>query len=380
MSKWPVFGNAERQNLLNALDSGNWWRGPYAWDEGFVGRFERAWAEYCGVKHCLCVPNGTLALELALTSVGVKPGDEVIVPAITFVATATAVMRVGAVPVIVDVDPETYQISTEAVFNGPAYGPIKDRERITAAMPVHYGGCTAPVGQFALAELPVVVDAAEAAGNAGPWGDVATFSFQAGKQLTCGEGGALITDDDNIAEAMWGQANAGATKGAPYPTHGQRRTCANLRMTEWQGAILCAQFERFEEQRARQLANAKRLNAAVDEIDGLDTMPWPTDGQRGFYLWHVKFRPDKWPFDRDAFLAKMAQAGAPCGTGHTLPLHMNQHLATNKLIGEWRAEPCPEAERIYREEAVAFSHKQLLTQRETEKIVEAMRAVRAENP
>lgn len=376
MSNWPIFGDEERENLLDVLESGAWWRGAHArYDEGYVGRFERAWAEYCGVRHCLCVSNGTQALELALTSVGVQPGDEVIVPAITFAATATAVIRVGAVPVIVDVDPETYQMPD-------CYGTATSE--CCYVLPVHYGGgqaqlCAGWYGSF-------IVDAAHAAGlrpgadvadiPEWTWGNVAIFSFQALKPLQCGEGGAIITDDDMIAEAMWSQASAGPPEGAPYSM--QRRAFGNFRMTEFQGAVLCAQFGRFEEQRKARLANAALLNAAVEEIDGLDVMPWPTEGRRGFYMWHVKFRPGAWPFDRDEFLAKLGARGVKCGTGHCLPLHLNPHFKGNKLVGEWRAEPCPEAERIYHEEAVSFPHTEFLEQADTERIVEALKAIREE--
>lgn len=374
MSDWPVSGDAERTALLDVLESGKWWRGPYAYGEGYVGRFERAWADYCGVKHCLCVPNGTQALELALTSVGVQPGDEVITPAITFAATATAVIRVGAVPVIVDVNGFDYQLDLGRV------GSAKERPKVAALMPVHYGGGVANT-QF-YHPWPRIVDAAHAAGGsvrsyAPIWGSAACFSFQAGKPLTCGEGGAVITDDDDIAEAMWSQASAGPPEGAPYSM--QRRAFGNFRLTEFQGAVLCTQMERFKEQMQTRLANAALLNDAVADIDGIDAMPWPTQGKRGFYLWHVKFRPDAWPFDRDEFRSRLRGKGVAAGTGHTLPLHLNPHFKGNRVLeGKWRAEPCPEAERIYREEAVSFSHTQFLEQAETERIAEAIKEIRQE--
>ena len=164
-----------------------------------VKAFEEAFAEYLGVRHCVGVANGTDALTIALRAVGVRPGDDVVLPSFTFYATAEAVVTVGARPVFCDIDPATFCITAETVE-----AVITSRTR--AIVPVHLFGNVAPTDELERFGIPLVEDAAQAAGasyrgrRAGSLGTAATFSFFPSKNLPClGDGGALVTDDDEVA-------------------------------------------------------------------------------------------------------------------------------------------------------------------------------------
>src|SRR5579883_1099393 len=189
---WPVWDAREEGALLEVLRSGHW--GMI--DGEKVQQLERAWAELHRAKHCVAVVNGTAALEIALRALEVGPGDEVILPPYTFIATASAALLVGAVPIFADVDPETYELDPSAVE-----AAITPRTR--AIVPVHVGGCPPDLdGILAIAEkhgARVLEDAAQAHGAAwkgrpvGTLGDLGTFSFQASKNVNAGEGGAIVT-------------------------------------------------------------------------------------------------------------------------------------------------------------------------------------------
>jgi len=185
---WPIFSEEEREALLEVLESGKWWRGAYKNPkESKVGQFESEFCKYLDVKYGVAVTNGTAAIELALKAAGVEAGDEVIVPAVTFIATATAVLAVNAVPIFVDIVPETYQIDPDKIE-----GAITEKTK--AIVPVHYGGYPADMDRIMEIadehDLVVVEDCAEAHGSewrgkrVGGIGHLGTFSFQMGKPLT----------------------------------------------------------------------------------------------------------------------------------------------------------------------------------------------------
>src|SRR3954470_789989 len=166
-----------------------------------VAAYEEEFASYLGVRHCVGVANGTDALAIALRSLGVEPGDEVVMPSFTFYATAEAAADIGAVPVFCDVDPETACVTAETVR-----AVLTPRTKVI--VPVHLFGNVAPVPELRELGLPVLEDAAQAAGatldgvRAGALGDAATFSFFPSKNLPClGDGGAVVTSSDEVADA-----------------------------------------------------------------------------------------------------------------------------------------------------------------------------------
>ena len=267
---WPIWDETERDALVATLDSGAWWSG----DGDRAQRFADDFAALQGARHGLPMTNGTHTLEAALVALGVGRGDEVIVPAITFVASATAVLAVGAEPVIVDVDADTLCID-------PAAAEAAVTERTRAVIAVHCGGCVADLD--ALLELcerrglRLVEDCAHAHGSSwrgrgvGSFGAFGSFSMQGGKLLTAGEGGVLLTNDDGLEDLAWQHHNCGRERGRWFYHH--RTAGSNLRMTEWQGAVLSAQLARFRDQHATRNANAVVLNEALAEIPGIRPQP-----------------------------------------------------------------------------------------------------------
>src|SRR5689334_4551934 len=195
---WPQADERESELLRMVLESSQW--GGF---HPFVAEFEQSFAAYQHARHGISAFNGTVTLELALTLLGIRPGDEVIIPAISFVSTATAVSRLGAIPVFVDIEPWSFNIDPER-----ARDAITSRTR--AILAVHFGGAMCRI--TALADLcrrhnlHLLEDAAHAHGaewnhkRSGSFGIAGSFSFQNGKVLCSGEGGMLVTSDDHFAE------------------------------------------------------------------------------------------------------------------------------------------------------------------------------------
>src|SRR5690606_8381823 len=253
---WPVFDHREGRALLEVLHSGHW--GALTGTK--VPAFEKAFAQFQDAAYGVCVPNGTIALELALRALGVGPGDEVITTPYTFIATASAAFAVGARPVFVDIDPDSLNLDPDRLE-----AAITERTKVIA--PVHIGGHSADMdGVLRVAAahgLRVLEDAAQAWGaswrgrRVGALGDLGIFSFQSSKNITAGEGGIVLTNDAELAELCWSIHNVGRVPGGEWYQH--ERLGSNLRMTEWQAAVLLAQLERLPEQLALREANARYL-------------------------------------------------------------------------------------------------------------------------
>ena len=211
-----------------------------------VAEFESLFAQYHDASHGIAVSSGTMALELAMHAAGIGPGDEVVVPAHSFVATATAVSRAGATPVFADIERDSFNIDPDGVAAG-----VSDRTR--AMIPVHFGGMVADMDRLnAIAGkhgLIVIEDAAHAHGaerhgsRAGGIGRAGVFSFQNSKAMTAGEGGILITSDEEFEAKARSITNAGRVEGRGWFEHFELGT--NLRMTAIQAALLLAQLERW---------------------------------------------------------------------------------------------------------------------------------------
>jgi perosamine synthetase len=264
----PALVGREKEYVLDCIES-TWISSSGA----YIERFERAFAEFCGARHALTCTNGTVALHLSLLALGVGPGDEVIVPTLTYVATANAVRYCGATPVFVDSEPDTWNIDS-----GTADAAVTDRTK--AIIVVHLYGHPAdmdPLLELARRHgIAVVEDAAEAHGAkykgrmVGAIGDVATFSFYGNKIVTTGEGGMVVTDDDDIAAMVRLLKGQGQDPARRYwfPTVGY-----NYRMTNIAAAIGLAQMEKIDWhlQRRREIAHWYRQ--ALSDVTELTLSP-----------------------------------------------------------------------------------------------------------
>ena len=281
---WPVVDETDVERMASVTRSGNWsWMGPQ--EIAFCNEY----AEFIGTRYCLGLMNGTVTLQCALKAVGVVPGDEVIVPGLTWVATAQAAMDVGANVVFVDIDPETLCIDPEATR--AAITP-----RTKAIIPVHLYGCMCDMDAImAIAKshsLKIVEDVAHQHGSAwkgtraGAIGDAGSFSFQQSKILTCGEGGAITCNDEEVYRTAFALKHVGwvpdpdepEVAGEP-PKNMNRfngfslvpgnRYCHNYRMNEFQAAILRGGLARLDAQ------NQRREDAAAYITERLATMGGP---------------------------------------------------------------------------------------------------------
>lgn len=264
--KWPFSNERELELVSEVVKSGKWWRMAGS----RVDEFEKGFAKLHNVKHCLGVTNGTHAIELALTTLGIGSGDEVIVPAITFISTGTAVIYCNAMPVLVDVDPVTFCMKPDAFKK--AITP-----RTKAVIPVHMAGHACEMDAICkIAQkhgIKVVEDAAHAHGaewknkKLGSFGDMAIFSFQNGKLMTCGEGGALVTNDTELYEKAYLVHGVGRPKGDRNYAH--LLLGSNYRMNEFQAAVLIAQLERLEEMNRKREKNSVVLDKLLADVEGI---------------------------------------------------------------------------------------------------------------
>ncbi len=391
---WPVYDERDEELLRDVLHSRSWTRSKFQDAESWVWRFEDAFAEFQDARHGVAVATGSIGMELALKAVGVEPGDEVIIPAATWITVATAVIAVGAAPVFVDIDPGTYNIDADKVE-----AAITPRTR--AVMCVHNGGM--PADMDALRELvdrhgiALVGDCAHAHGSqwrgrgVGAIEDAGAFSFQGSKVVALGEGGMVLTDRDDVQERLFGLHHVNGANGRPKPERSLPAT--NLRMTEWIGALGLAAMARLPEQVALREANARRLMAGLAEIPGVEGLTWdPRVTRWSFYIWHWRFIGAEFDgIQRDTFLAALKAEGVPASTGQTAPLYRNPVLTdmdcgrTNypfnaQVYGQaldYRGFHCPETERIAATEALSFSHPLFLGPPEhMDLVLDAVRKIR----
>ena len=392
---WPAYDENEERALLEVLHSGSWWHyfqgeavnpagarneGPLE-PRSKVAEFQEAFARLQGARYGLACANGSVALEVALKALGVGPGDEVIVPAYTFVATASAVLMVNAVPIFVDIEWDTFNIAPQRVE--AAITP-----RTKAMIPVHFAGQAADMDSLLkIAErhkLLVIEDAAHAHGatwkgrGLGSIGNAGTFSFQASKNMTAGEGGLVTTNDRDLAELcdsyIWGGREVGR------PWYEYHRLGWNYRLTEFQGAILLEQLKRLEAQNSKRRKNARYLDQRLSKLPGISPLCVREDvTKHSHHLYIFRFNEEVFGLSRSSFLAALFAEGIACLSGyeHTLyknPMFLRQDFRPrgcpltcghyDRAIDYASFETlCPNAERACRE-AVWLEHRQLLAEPE----------------
>jgi len=353
--QWPFFDEVDREALNRVLESRVW--GGY---HESVKELERRFAEFHGAEHGIALANGTVSLEIALTASGIKPGDEVIVPPITFVASATAVARVGAVPVFVDIDPQTLNLNPDLVEQN-----ITARTR--AIIGVHFAGH--PIDLDRLVELCrqrdliLIEDCAHAHGaqwhdqRIGSFGSFGSFSFQASKNMTAGEGGMLITNDAELAERARAISNQGRRTGGQWYEHQTLGT--NARLTGFQAILLLNQLERLPQQLATRMERAARLREKLATIDGLSPTPAMLDERvtvHGYHLFSMRFDYAAWRgAARERIIEALQAEGVPVTAGYPHPIYRNDLFKNHEHV----VHPCPEAE-SYCETSIWLPHNALL--------------------
>ncbi len=305
---WPQHDDAERDGLLRALDQGQWWR----MGGSEVDSFEREFAAHHGARHALAVTNGTHALELALQCMGVGPGTEVVVPGFTFISSSQAAQRLGAVVVPVDVDPDTYNIDPAAVA-----AAITPRTRVV--MPVHMAGLVADMdalGKIAAETgVDLLQDAAHAHGarwqgkRIGELGTVAAFSFQNGKLMTAGEGGAVLFPDEAMRETAFLRHSCGRPREDRRYLH--KIAGSNMRMNEFSAAVLRAQLSRLDAQIALRDERWALLCGLLAEIDGVVPQGGDLRADRNSHYMAMFRVPGSTEQARNALVDRLVAAGLP---------------------------------------------------------------------
>ncbi len=385
-SAWPITDEREEKALLDVLRSGVWGRTGNGGVR--VKDFEALFAKRMGAKFCVATSSGTTALLSAMGALNIGPGDEVILPPYTFVATFNAITANFALPVFADVEAASFQID-----------PAKIAAAVTPAtrllLPVHIGGSTceldaiaeiARTRKIALLEDACQAPAAEWRGQpVGTTGIGGCFSFQASKNLTAGEGGAVVTNDEAFANQVYNFH----TPGGPKPGQSWGRA-ANYRLTEFQAALLLAQYTRFEQQQDIRHANATHLSTLLAKIPGITPARLASGNNRS--AWHLyMFRYDAQRFaglTRAKFLQALTKEGVPGGSGGYSSLNLSPHvkaLAANphyhRIYGaarmaQWaEINQLPVNDRLV-EEAVWFGQTKLLESRsEIERVAEVIASI-----
>ena len=285
-----------------------------------IQKFEEEFAQACGAKYGVSCTSGTAALHLALATLGVGRGDEVIIPTFTMIATANAVTYTGAKPVLVDSEPNTWNINVKKMEE-------KITHRTKVIMPVHTYGHPADMDKILdIAKkynLYVVEDAAEAHGSEyqgrkiGSMGDIACFSFYANKIITTGEGGMLTTNNEEMAKIARGLRGHAFSEERHF---WHNYIGFNYRMTNLQAAIGLAQMEKFDENVRRRIQNAKLYNSMLKNIKGI-TLPPQTKGVKNVYWMYSILVNDEFDITRDELRKKLAKRGVETRT-FFIPIHL----------------------------------------------------------
>lgn len=400
---WPVFDQQERDLLSHVLESGKWWRlafgqglelkEPEQGQRSQVVLFQEAFAKAHDCRYGIAAANGTATLEMILRALNFNIGDEVIVPAYTYIASATCVLQNNLLPIFVDIDPDTYNIDCRRIEEA-----ITPRTR--AIVVVHFGGQLADMDRLSEIaqkhQLTIIEDAAHAHGcawrgrKAGSFGEAGSFSFQASKNMTAGEGGIVTTNNKDLAVQVEALMWAGRQVGHPwYEFH---RLGWNYRLTEFQAAILRAQLTRLDFQTELREKNAEYLNSQLAQIDGIVPLRRdPRTTKHGYHIYMFKYNQKQIGLPRARFVQALDGEGIPVTAGYSYPLYKNPMFLNKQFInGSFPlntiyhddidygafAGKCPVSERACSQEAIWLPQNVLLgTTKDMDDIVKAVRKV-----
>ena len=353
-AKWPIFDDSDRQALMKVLESGSWN------NKVQIEMFTSEFARYHGAKYGIAFGSGTAGIETGLRAGGIEFGDEVIVPTLTFIATAYAVILVNAVPIFVDINPDTYCLDPDAVE--AAISP-----KTKAILTVHYGGYPSDMDMLTeIAErhnLFIVEDCAHAHGTewcgrkVGAIGAAGAFSFNMGKSLTAGEGGIMITNRKDIASLH-------------YLHH------RSSPMTAFQAGILRTQLKKLPAQVDLRHETGEYLATELEKIGGVrPLLRDPRITKRGYYYFIIRYNSSQFKgVTRDRFIEALRAEGIPAENGFGVALH-KQPVFLEKNFGEggyprnfcqyldvvdYAKVSCPVAERVLQNEQITLDTHLLL--------------------
>jgi dTDP-4-amino-4,6-dideoxygalactose transaminase len=378
--QWPLYDDSDINAVAEVVRSGKWGN-PDCGD--LVKAFEDEFAAFCGTKYAIACVNGSVALRLALIACGVKPGDEVIVPPYTFIATASIVIEANCVPVFVDIDPDTYNLDPLKIENAIT-------SRTKAIIPVHFAGQSCDMDTLmSIAKkhnLRVIEDACHGHGaeykgkKLGSIGDAGCFSFQSSKNLTSGEGGLITTNDEKLYDMMNSLRNVGRVKGGQWYEH--HNAGCNYRITQLQAVLLSNQLKKLDAETRRRHENGTYLNSLLEKIDGIK--PLARGKGETLHSYHIYiFRYDKTKFNnlsKPEFARMLAAEGVPCFMGYPQPLYKQPLFQKKNFMCyaipesvDYSKVSCPVTEKACYEEAVwIFQNTMLGTKDDMNKFAEAI--------
>lgn len=390
---WPIWDDDDEKAVIPVLRKGRWSRSDV------VNEAERRFAELMGTKRCLLTFCGTQALIVALHTVGVGGGDEVLVTPYTFVATIHSILQNNALPVFVDVDPDTWSMDPgkfHEKMNGHTY----------AVLPVHIGGSPCDIGKIVeiakARDLKVVEDACQAhmsefgGKKVGAFGDFGCFSLQNGKVITCGEGGALIGDDDEMMDRAHSYHNFARPHRSVKPQggYGYMGMGTKARITEFQASIVSTQMVTADQEITRREQNGKYLASKLKEIPGLvPRKEYPQTNRHSYYTCGFRYKTELFDgLSRDQFLRAVKAEGIPIGKslGNISRHSQNREgsiegvlnsktfkaIYSEQRIKDYRERlSCPEVEQLVKE-TVGFSQNMLLgTKEDMDDVVDGVQKV-----
>lgn len=380
---WPIFDENDVHAITQVALSGQWGNPDC---RGLVEKFENEFAEFCGSRYAVACVNGSVALRLALIASGVQPGDEVIVPPYTFIATASIVIEANCVPVFVDIEPDTYNLD-------PSKIEAAITQRTKAIIPVHFAGQACNMDRIMdiarKHNLFVIEDAAHAHGGEykgkklGNLGDAGCFSFQSSKNLNAGEGGLVVTNNEKLYDMMNSLRNVGRVKDGQWYEH--HYAGCNYRITQFQAALLSTQLKRLEEQTKVRDENGIYLLKLLENIDGIT--PLTRGHGETVHTYHLFiFRYDKSKFNglsKREFSEMLAAEGVPAFMGYPMPIYEQPLFQKKQFMCyaipeyvDYSKVRCPVAERACYEEAIwILQHAMLGTKEDMEQFADAIRKI-----
>ncbi len=365
---WPIYDELELNLLKEVLESGKWGGAGGGAKPNYQPKLplmEKQFAALQNTQYAVSVVNGTVAITVALQAAGVKSGDEVIIPPYTFIATATACLAYGVIPVFADIEEDTLLIDPEKV-------EALITPKTKAIIAVHIAG--APANMTRLTEIAtkhgiaLIEDAAQAVGaswegkGVGGIGDIGTFSLQSSKNLNSGEGGIITTNKQQLWENAWSICNVGRIPNGGWYQH--EKMGQNYRMSEFQAAIVIAQMTRLEEQMKKRENNAARLNELLGQIEGIKLIKQdPRITRHAYHLYMFKLDSEVTSrINKDEFIKRIQAEGVPVASGY-VPLNKNVAVldATEAWTGTRTTYDCPVCERLCEKEALWLTQNVLLS-------------------